>query len=99
MFHQKECESNTPTLMHCSAGVGRTGVMIACLLIKEILPQLLEKTKDECGNPHPEFLQLDVEKLLVALRQQRKSMIQTKQQLHSVIEFFRLEVKRLTSHE
>ena len=53
---------NTPVLVHCSAGVGRSGVTILCDL-------LLEATDHN--------LPLDPPKVLQHLRQQRMSLVQT----------------------
>lgn len=88
-------KNGSPSITHCSAGVGRTGVVIACLQIKKILPYLLHQTKDESNQFHPKLLHFDAEKLLVALRQQRMGMIQTGDQLYSVFTFFQREVRRL----
>ncbi|KAG7173524.1 Tyrosine-protein phosphatase non-receptor type 14-like [Homarus americanus] len=53
---------NTPVLVHCSAGVGRSGVTILCDL-------LLEATDHN--------LPLDPPKVLLHLRQQRMALVQT----------------------
>lgn len=53
---------NTPVLVHCSAGVGRTGVTIMCDVLLYCLDHNLE---------------VDVPKLLRHLRQQRMLMVQT----------------------
>lgn len=53
---------NTPVLVHCSAGVGRSGVTILCDL-------LLEATDHN--------LPLDPPKVLQHLRQQRMALVQT----------------------
>ena len=53
---------NTPVLVHCSAGVGRTGVTILC----DILLYCVDHNID-----------IDIPKVLSHLRQQRMLMVQT----------------------
>jgi len=64
---------NTPVLVHCSAGVGRTGVTILC----DILLYCLDHNID-----------IDIPKVLTHLRQQRMMMVQTVSQykfVHTVL--------------
>jgi len=64
---------NTPVLVHCSAGVGRTGVTILC----DILLYCLDHNID-----------IDIPKVLTHLRQQRMMMVQTVAQykfVHTVL--------------
>ncbi|XP_034051205.1 tyrosine-protein phosphatase non-receptor type 21 isoform X2 [Thalassophryne amazonica] len=61
--------TNFPVLVHCSAGVGRTGVVI----LSELMIACLE---------HNEML--DVQTVLARLRQQRMMMVQTVAQYHFV---------------
>ena len=64
-FYQAEINTEFPTIIHCSAGVGRTGVTIgfdaAVRLIKNDLP-------------------VDPMKLLLEMRHQRACLIQTDDQ-------------------
>jgi len=65
--------SNTPVLVHCSAGVGRTGVTI----LTDILLYCIDHN-----------IHIDIPKVLSHLRQQRMLMIQTVTQykfIHSVL--------------
>jgi len=64
---------NPPVLVHCSAGVGRTGVVILC----DILLYSLDHNLD-----------VDIPKVLTHLRQQRMMMVQTLAQykfIHTVL--------------
>ena len=64
---------NPPVLVHCSAGVGRTGVAILC----DILLYCVDHNVD-----------IDIPKILSHLRQQRMLMVQTVAQykfVHSVL--------------
>ncbi|XP_045027481.1 tyrosine-protein phosphatase non-receptor type 14-like isoform X2 [Daphnia magna] len=60
---------NTPVLVHCGAGVGRTGVTVAC----DVLLTSLDHN-----------VVVDVPKLITHLRQQRMLMVQTVAQYRSI---------------
>lgn len=70
-------ESGGTSLVHCYAGVGRTGTFIASLILKLLCEQ--QKLK-------PYF---NPEELLRALRYQRRKMIENEQQFICVINFAR----------
>lgn len=60
-----------PMVVHCSAGVGRTGTYIAV----DIIRHLIDREQDDIRN-----MQLDVMGIVYQLRQDRAKMVQTKDQ-------------------
>ncbi|CAJ0604203.1 unnamed protein product [Cylicocyclus nassatus] len=63
--------STAPVLVHCSAGVGRTGTIISVNYIRELIES-------------EELDSLDIFELVMSLRKQRASMVQTQDQFHFV---------------
>ncbi|KAJ1361719.1 hypothetical protein KIN20_021044 [Parelaphostrongylus tenuis] len=64
-------QSDTPVLVHCSAGVGRTGTIISVNYIRELIGS-------------KELDSLDIFDLVMRLRKQRGSMVQTQDQYQFV---------------
>jgi len=69
--------TDTPVLLHCSAGIGRTGTFI---VIDQIVDQVEASGKD------PNF-PINVFNMLWALRQQRHGMVQTSDQFSFIYQF------------
>lgn len=69
---------DSQTVIHCLQGVGRTGFTFACILVKELMRH---------AQPEVSY-KLDLEKLLSGLRQQRKKMVLTLEQLKAIHGFF-----------
>ena len=70
----KMADSDAPAVVHCSAGVGRTGTLIALDIGMQALLQGENK--------------IDILRIVSTLRQDRPGMVQTKDQyrfLHQVI--------------
>ena len=61
-----------PPIIHCSAGVGRTGTFIACSLIKH-----LRLSKKE----------IDIPQIVLDLRKCRSGMVQTDEQYAFIYKF------------
>lgn len=74
-----------PCLVHCSAGVGRTGTTIACSALIELLPalNLPEPRSDPPGMPSlpPDDAADAVVRTVDQLREQRMMLVQTREQL------------------
>ncbi|KAI6241227.1 hypothetical protein M3Y99_00346600 [Aphelenchoides fujianensis] len=75
----RSSNSHSPILVHCSAGVGRTGVYIA-------LDQLLDKIDDESI--------VDVCEVVSKLREQRPRMVQNAEQYNSIYECVALAIRK-----
>ncbi|VDO69523.1 unnamed protein product [Heligmosomoides polygyrus] len=70
--------SDSPVLVHCSAGVGRTGTIISVNYIRELIESA-------------ELESLDLFELVMSLRKQRASMVQTQDQyqfVHKCVAFY-----------
>lgn len=67
-------DSAGPAVVHCSAGIGRTGVLIACDIgIQGILQ----------GDP-----KIDILRIVSTLRQDRSGMVQTREQYRFIHQVF-----------
>ena len=70
--------SSTPILVHCSAGIGRTGTFCA---LDIVLQQLDSWSNQDGGITEGEVVEtLDLPSLVAKLRQQRMNMVQTLEQ-------------------
>jgi len=65
--------SNGPIVVHCSAGIGRTGTFIT---IHSLLELIKEKLKEDKSNA----LTINISDVIVKLREQRSGMVQTPEQ-------------------
>lgn len=71
-------EPNGPIVLHCSAGLGRTGTLIAAHIAAEKLKLKTVKSKED----------IDMKAIVAILREQRSGMVQTKCQykfLHDLL--------------
>jgi len=95
----KESRSG-PTIVHCSAGIGRSGAFIAAdILLKRMKVLTLENHKkreegngEEINNTALKLLKTIVEEL----REQRRGMVQTEDQYKFVYQIYKNQV---SSHE
>ncbi|CAF2132231.1 unnamed protein product [Rotaria magnacalcarata] len=81
----------TPIVVHCSAGVGRTGTYIAV----DIIMSLIDRQKNELST-----MKLDVMGIVYHLRQDRGKMVQTKDQymlVNNCVEEYLRRTNRLNS--
>ena len=65
-------DSSGPAVVHCSSGIGRTGVLLACDIGMQGLLQ---------GDP-----KVDVLRIVSTLRQDRAGMVQTREQYRFIHE-------------
>lgn len=67
---------SSPIFVHCSAGIGRSGVVIATLIARQIVQAQLD-----CGEEHPQVNIIDI---VTQMRNQRPGMLQNWEQLKAV---------------
>eukprot|EP00475_Leptophrys_vorax_P037679 TRINITY_DN6524_c0_g2_i1.p1 TRINITY_DN6524_c0_g2~~TRINITY_DN6524_c0_g2_i1.p1 ORF type:complete len:470 (+),score=99.59 TRINITY_DN6524_c0_g2_i1:1563-2972(+) len=75
-------EMQSPIVLHCSAGVGRTGTFIALDIIMDHLQRFRAKNKSGVIEPS-----INVAALVFELRKQRRNMIQNKAQYRFICDF------------
>eukprot|EP01130_Rhizamoeba_saxonica_P000280 TRINITY_DN10256_c0_g1_i1.p1 TRINITY_DN10256_c0_g1~~TRINITY_DN10256_c0_g1_i1.p1 ORF type:complete len:293 (-),score=57.26 TRINITY_DN10256_c0_g1_i1:46-801(-) len=78
---------NIPVLVHCSAGIGRTGTFIA---VMSGISQIHEHEETDIESPNPLQLKdhgVDVQQMLTNMRAQRQGMIQTEEQYRFVHQY------------
>lgn len=78
------------TVVHCWGGKGRTGVFFSCLNVDLFMDQFTPKIEK------PPQLYFNVEESLRALRQDRRGMIETPNQLINILQFLQKILLTLT---
>lgn len=82
-------ESKSKFLVHCSAGVGRTGTYMA---IQEAILELNATIVDTIANGEPT---VDILGIILAMREQRSGMVQTADQLEFIFKYVLGQYKQL----
>jgi len=85
---RKESNTNSPILIHCSAGIGRTGSFLA------IYFQVTKLRKHMQTNPNEPF-PFEIYKTVLELRKQRSGMIQESEQYRFCYQVLLYEAERL----
>ncbi|CEG44032.1 receptor-type tyrosine-protein [Plasmopara halstedii] len=75
---------DTRIVVHCSAGIGRSGTFIAIDILLKRLNQIL--TSSDCSTQAMEMA-LDIPKVVHRLRSQRPGMVQTPEQYQMIYEY------------
>ncbi|KAJ9468325.1 Tyrosine-protein phosphatase Lar [Diplonema papillatum] len=88
-FCQSENTEVPPILVHCSAGIGRTGCFLVIHILTTLYKQYLKR-----GNPPGQFA-FDVLGTISELREQRAGMVQSSQQLRFIYTELLNEVRRI----
>lgn len=81
---------NGSTMVHCAAGIGRTGTFLMGKLIDQGLKHHLAEKPAEFSN-----LQFNVKEAFIGLRQQRINLILTSSQLISTVDYFQWKKNEL----
>jgi len=87
---EKVRRNKTPIIVHCSAGIGRTGTFCA---VHSTLEKLSQQKKEKPDEP-PEFNLLNT---VLSLRAQRVGMVQTKEQYMFCYKALLEELEKLSS--
>lgn len=82
---QTEEENGKPVVVHCSAGVGRTGTLIALSQLKHIIYSQKSAGSD---------MGISVFSVVRRLREQRVLMVQSKEQYEILFDFVNLWIRR-----
>ena len=81
--------STAPVVVHCSAGIGRTGTFI---FVNRVIDQIKADIKNNISR---DKLEIDVCSIVLELRKERSQLIQTVEQFLFAIEVICAEVKKL----
>lgn len=91
---QRHSMQTKPVIVHCSAGIGRTGAFLAV----HIQITKLSKHRRRKSKSHEPF-KFDVWQTVIAMRKQRIGMVQQPEQYRLIYEALLLEVEKLNSSD
>ena len=76
-----------PSIVHCSAGIGRTGVIIASTIIMEMINLWLKKYTYQTILNNPNLFKISIFGVVRRLREQRGSSVFTYTQYKFIYEY------------
>ncbi|CAG9323862.1 unnamed protein product [Blepharisma stoltei] len=95
MIKKKWLANRSKVLVHCSAGIGRTGVLIGIFNVVTALEELLEKeAEDETTEPR-----VSIFGVVRRLREQRWGMVATVKQYKFIYKFMEYWITSFLSHQ
>lgn len=87
MHELKSGSSNGPILIHCSAGIGRSGTFIAMDILHQTLATLRGSSLAPLTYEQELVTRCDVSKLVTRLRLERDGMVQTPEQYQMIYSY------------
>lgn len=85
--HFEQYKGNSPVIVHCSAGVGRTGTIITIFHIYYILKKQFER------NQNNKILTLNIFSIVRKLKEQRRFLVEKASQYYLIYSFLDIFVK------
>lgn len=77
MKHFENQTGNNPTIVHCSAGIGRTGTFITLSICLNIINDMFKNSEIYSFSRNNINKNLNIKKLLMEIRKQRTGLVQT----------------------
>jgi len=85
--HFEIYKSNSPVVVHCSAGVGRTGTILSLYYLHFIYKKALERKS--------QFVSFNIFNIVRQIKEQRRYMVQVDSQYEMIYSYFEAFVRRI----